>query len=112
MSINQKYTWADFLREHPEARAKKLKRTSKEGKKAFEDAFKAHAKTYLKDLSARFEKDANRSTQRRDATIARLKATKDGCAAKVIQARVGQKDHAIYAANRQIERAKALAKSL
>ena len=35
MSMNQKYTWHDFLREHPEHREKKTKRTSSEGKKAY-----------------------------------------------------------------------------
>lgn len=112
MSINQKYTWADFLREHPETRAKKLKRTSKEGKKAFEDAFKTRAKSYLKDLSSRLEREMARATERRTSIIASLKATKDGATAKVIQARVGRKDHAINAICHQVEGAKTLAKSL
>ena len=38
MSVNQKYTWHDFLKEHPEHKEKSTKRTSPEGKKAFESA--------------------------------------------------------------------------
>lgn len=112
MSLHQKYTWADFLKNNPDWKKKGVKRTSKEGKKAFEDAFKTHAKTHLKDLTARLEREVKRVTARRDAIVARLKATTTGAAAKIVQARVGRKDHALVALTRQIDRAKAAAKSL
>lgn len=112
MSLNQKYTWADFLRKHPEAKAKKLKRTSKEGKKAFEEAFKTYAKAYLKDLTARLERTVKRATTRRDHLVGRLKATQKAPRAKILQIKVGQKDHAIHFVTRQIQHVKAAQKSL
>lgn len=57
MSLNKKYTWARFLKEHPEHKEKKTKRTSKEGQKAFDAAFKQHAKEYLKERLAKIEKE-------------------------------------------------------
>lgn len=46
MSLHQKYTWHDFLKEHPEKKG--VKRTSSEGQKAFDAAYKKFAKAYLK----------------------------------------------------------------
>lgn len=57
MSLNKKYTWARFLKDHPEHKEKKTKRTSKEGQKAFDAAFKQHAKEYLKERLAKIEKE-------------------------------------------------------
>ena len=112
MSINQKYTWADFLRKHPDAKAKKLKRTSKEGQKAFEEAFKAHAKAYLKESLVRFDREMKRAILRRDALVVQLKGQKGTPRSKVLQVKVGQKDHAIAALARQSERAKAAQKTV
>lgn len=112
MSIHQKYTWTGFLKTNPEWKKKGVKRTSKEGKKAFEDAFATHATTHLKRLTAKLELEVKRATARRDVWVGRLKAAKKSPVAKVLQTRVGQKDHAVHTLGRQIERAKALQKSL
>ena len=63
MSLNRKYTWADFLKEHPEYKTKKIKRTSKEGQKAFDAAYKQHIKEYLKDRLVRIEKEQKRASK-------------------------------------------------
>lgn len=107
MALNQKYTWADFLKENP---GKQFKRTSAEGKKAFEAAFNANIKAYLKDRTTKLEKAQKKATAKRDATVAVLKATKRPAKAKIVQARVGQKDHAIAAFAKTIARTKEVAK--
>lgn len=112
MSINQKYTWTDFLKANPEWKKKGLKRTSKEGKKAFEDAFATHAKAHVRHLTAKLEQEVKKATTRREVWVGRVKAAKKSPIAKVLQMKVGQKDHAVHALGRQIERAKALQKSL
>lgn len=112
MSLNQKYTWADFLKQHPDLKKKGVKRISKEGKKAFEEAFKTYAKTYLKQLTTKLELRAKKASIQRETFVEKLKATKKAPAAKILQAKVGQKDHAIFALTTQLERAKATAKSL
>ncbi|MBI2346791.1 MAG: hypothetical protein HYV03_07955 [Deltaproteobacteria bacterium] len=112
MSMGQKYTWADFLKDHPELKTKGVKRTSKEGKKAFEEAYKTALKSHLKGLSAKLEREGKKATARRTALTTMLKADKGTVVAKVLQQRVGQKDHAIAFLARQIERAKAAQKTL
>lgn len=80
MSLNQKYTWKDFLREHPEHKEKKTKRTSSEGKKAFEAAFKAYIKKYLAAQVERFGKqiakaeEGSKKSPPRCATCARQRS--------------------------------------
>lgn len=69
MSLNRKYTWADFLKEHPEYKEKKIKRTSKEGGKAFDAAFKQRMKDYLKDRLTKIDKEKERAT---DAYLTKL----------------------------------------
>lgn len=76
MSLNKKYTWADFLKEHPEHKEKKLKRTSKEGQKAFEAAYKQHSKDYLKDRLVKIDNEKKRATDKRTALSKDLKAIK------------------------------------
>ncbi len=75
MSLNQKYTWNDFLKSHPEYKEKKIKRTSKEGAKAFESAAKQHLKEYLKERLAKIDKEkerAEKDRKRLGSYIARL----------------------------------------
>lgn len=110
MALNQKYTWADFLQEHPEK--KDVKRTSTEGKKAFEQAYKARVKDYLKERLERLNKQHAGATKARDELVGRLKATKAAVVAKRLQLRVGQKDHAMAAIVQQIERTKAVQKQI
>lgn len=107
MALNEKYTWADFLKENP---GKKLKRTSPEGKKAFEAAFNAKIKAYLKTRTTKIEKAQQKATAKRDTLVVALKATKKPFKAKRVQARVGQKDHAIAMLAQQLTRTKEVAK--
>lgn len=74
MSLAHKYTWGDFLKAHPEAKKKELKRTSAEGKKAFEAAFKEFAKTYLKEKQDQIKKDSDRATKSKKELVQKLKA--------------------------------------
>ncbi len=48
MSLNQKYTWHDFLKDNPDLKKSGIKRTSKEGTKAFESAYNKRVKEVLK----------------------------------------------------------------
>lgn len=100
MALNEKYTWGDFLREHPEKKG--LKRTSPDGKKAFETAYKAFVKEYIKTRLGRLEKQQQRATKSRDELVVRQKAIKKAALAKRFQVRVGQKDHAIAVIGQQI----------
>ena len=115
MALNQKYTWHDFLKEHPEFREKQLKRTSPEGKKAFEAAYKAFVKKYLADRSTKLAKAIERATKRRDERIGKLRElrkAKKHPKAKLAQKKVGRQDAAIARFTRQQERTKALAKNV
>ncbi len=108
MALNQKYTWTDFLHNHPEK--KELKRTSPEGKKAFETAYKGAIKEYLKTRLTLLQKQQVKATKNRDELVVRLKAMKKINLAKRFQLRVGQKDHAISVITQQIERTKEIQK--
>lgn len=110
MALNQQYTWADFLKEHPELKAKQIKRTSEEGKKAFEAAFKKNIKEYLKTRLVAQEKSVKNITARRDALVTKLKATKKPGKAKLLQAKVGCRDNAIHRTVKAVERTKAAQK--
>lgn len=74
MSLAHQYTWARFLKEHPEAKKKKIKRTSSEGEKAFKAAFKEFAKNYLKGRSEKIKKEKERVTKTKKELVDRLKA--------------------------------------
>lgn len=98
MSLNQRYTWHDFLKEHPEFKEKGIKRMSPEGKKAFDASYKAFIKNYLAERSEKLTKLIERSTKRRDERIAKLKdlrKTKKKVKAKRAQLKVGRSDAAI-----------------
>lgn len=73
MAIKDKFTWADFLKQNPEAKEKKLKRTSTEGQKAFEKAYKDFAKTYLKTREERVASETERTNKRKTELVTRLK---------------------------------------
>lgn len=115
MSMNQKYTWRDFLKENPEHREKKTKRTSNEGKKAFEAAYKAHLKKYLADQSERYDKQAAKASERSKALSAKvsgLRKAKKFAKAKLAQKKAGRADRAIAQITKQKQRAQAARKSL
>jgi len=73
MSLNKKYTWHDFLKEFPEHKEKALKRTSAEGKKAFEAAYKKHIKGYLTKRAEIIEGDAKRAKTKLDDLVTKVK---------------------------------------
>lgn len=115
MSLTQKYTWHDFLKEHPEFKEKKLKRTSSEGKKAFEAAFKAFAKKYLAERAEKITRDLSRATKLRDEYVVKLKELRRGkkhAKAKHQQLKVGRADHAVSQVTKLQAKTKERQKSL
>jgi len=115
MALNQHYTWAQFLREHPEHKEASLKRTSKEGIKLFEAAFKKHSKEYLKERTLKIEKQSKRAVVERDELtkkVAELIKVKKWPKVKIYQERVGRKDAFIARLAKAAERVKVLQKSL
>ncbi len=112
MSLNQKYTWKNFLQENPEMKAKKVKRTSAEGKKAFEAAFKAKIKDLIKDRLVFIEKREKYVTKQRNELNETLKATKEAPERKIMQAKVGRKDAYLSRLTKMTEKTKLLQKSI
>ncbi len=115
MSLNQKYTWHDFLRENPEHREKKTKRTSNEGKKAFEAAFKANAKKYLEEQQARYDRQLGKASERSKVLtekVSALRKAKKFARAKIAQRKAGRADAAIAQIAGQKGRSQAKRKSL
>jgi hypothetical protein len=113
MSLNQKYTWNDFLKANPEHKEKKTKRTSPEGKKAFEAAYKKFIKDYLVERQTMLARMQERITKSRDELTAKVKGfqkAKNLPKAKFYQAKVGIKDAAIANINVQVEHIKVLQK--
>ncbi len=111
MALNQKFTWADFLKANPDFKTKKIKRTSDEGKKAFEAAYKKHIKEYLKGRMDAQEKTLKSITTQRDALVAQQKATQKPAKVRILQTRIGNRDHAIYRTRKAIERSKSQQKN-
>lgn len=112
MSLNKKYTWADFLKEHPEYKEKKIKRTSKEGQKAFDAAFKQKSKDYLKDRLASIDKEQERVEKRRKELSKVIKEAKAANQKRSFQSRIGVVESNIAHFEKERERAKSLQKSL
>lgn len=110
--MNQKFTWKDFLESNPEFKAKGIKRTSAEGKKAFEAAFKARLKDILKERLVFIEKEESRATSERLALTDLIKATKKPSQRKIIQEKIGRKDRYLSRLSKMAERTKMLQKSL
>lgn len=73
MSLNQKYTWHDFLKEHPEFKEKGIKRMSAEGKKAFESAYKDFIKKHLSERAKKIEREMECAKKRREEIMAKVK---------------------------------------
>jgi len=115
MALNQKYTWADFLRDNPEHKEKKTKRTSAEGKKAFEAAYKKFIKEYLAERQKQLGKMEERAKARREKLQAKMKSfqqAKNFPRAKFYQAKVGKQDAALATITKQTERNKMLQKKV
>lgn len=95
MSLAHHYTWARFLKENPEAKKKKLKRTSSEGEKAYKAAFKDFAKNYLKERQALLKKEQDRAEKQKADLVKKLKAV-DGkkwhLKAKKLNQKIGRFD--------------------
>lgn len=115
MALNQKYTWANFLRDNPEHKEKKTKRTSSDGKKAFEAAYKKFIKEYLAERQQKLNTKKEMTTGRRDELIAKVKAfqkAKNTSKAKFYQVKVGKQDAALANIAKQVERTKMLQKKV
>lgn len=114
MSLNQKYTWNDFLKEHPEHKEKRTKRTSSEGKKAFESAYKAFIKKYLSERSDKIAKQISVATKKRDEIVAKVKELRKAeklPRAKFVQKKAGSADAAIARFEKQLEKTKTIQKN-
>lgn len=113
MSLNQKYTWADFLKEYPEHKEKNTKRTSSEGKKAFESAYKKFIKSYLEERQTQLKRMDARAVAQRDEFVKKVQSyqkKKDFAKATFYQKKAGLKDSAIAELKRQADRTKTVAK--
>ena len=113
MSLNQKYTWADFLKGHPEHKEKKTKRTSSEGKKAFETAYKKFIKNYLEERQTQLKRMDAKAIAQRDEFIKKVQSyqkKKDFAKAAFYQKKIGLKDASIAELKRQAEYTKTVAK--
>jgi hypothetical protein len=115
MSLNQKYTWKDFLRDNPEHKEKKTKRTSNEGKKAFEAAYKKYIKEYLAQRQQQLEKMEERATKKRDELMLKVKdfqKAKNFPKAHFYQAKIGKQDASLARIKKQKDHAKTLQKKI
>jgi len=112
MSLNQKYTWNDFLKENPELKEKGVKRTSSEGKKAFEAAFKTKMKDVLKDRLAWIEKEKTRATEKRDSVVKQMKETKKKARRRLLQEKVGSSDKYLHRLTKITDRTKQVQKDI
>ena len=113
MSLADKYTWKDFLKANPDK--KELKRTSTEGKKAFEAAYKTFAKEYLKNRDARTEKFIKTMTEAKDNLVEKLKSVPHRgwkAKSKILNQKIGKKEAAITKFNKLLERSKETARNL
>ena len=114
MALNQKYTWGDFLRENPEWKKKDVKRTSAEGKKAFQSAYKTKIKEYLKGRSEKIElqkKKANETKKTLTAKVKTYQKAKNFSQARVYQSKIGKQDTWLARLDEQTARLKTLQKS-
>lgn len=114
MSLNQQYTWAQFLKEHPDMKAKKVKRTSPEGDKAFQAAFKKYIKDYLKGRETKIEAQKKRATAHKSLLVEKQKElvkTKKWPKVKRVQTKIGRNDASLARLGKQAERNKLLQKN-
>lgn len=115
MSLKQKYTWNDFLKENPDVKTKGIKRRSKEGVKAFESAFKTKMKIYLTDRTKKVDVLKKKALEKRNDLTSQVKTyqkAKNFPKAKIYQEKVGRQDSWITSLSKQEERIKYLQKNL
>ncbi|MFH0800363.1 MAG: hypothetical protein V2A66_09330 [Pseudomonadota bacterium] len=109
MSLSQKYTWQDFLKAHPEHREKKTKRTSPEGKKAFETAYKAFIKKFLAGNAEKLGREIERAKKHLVAQTKKVKELRKAeklPRVKLAQREAGRLDAAIARLSKQQEKMK------
>jgi hypothetical protein len=114
MALNQRYTWGDFLKEHPDLKKKGIKRTSSEGKKAFESAYKTKIKVYLTgqvEKVNKFKKAAIEKKKVLTEKVSALHKAKNFSKAKIYQERVGAQDEWLVKLDNQASRIKVLQKN-
>lgn len=111
MSLNQKFTWKDFLKENPQVKGKELKRTSPEGKKAFDAAYKAKIKDVLKDRLAWIEKEVVRVIEKKKSSITAIKALKTPVARRHVEEKIARNDKYIHKLKRTTDKTKQIQKS-
>lgn len=115
MAIKDKYTWQDFLKENPDLKEKGFKRTSAEGKKAFEAAQKKYLKDYLKTREAQATRFKKSAEGKRDELVAQLKAVEGRrwkVKAKSLNEKIGRMDAAICNWEKLLKKTKEAAKRL
>ncbi|MBU4484758.1 hypothetical protein KKA47_05000 [bacterium] len=111
MSLNQKYTWTQFLKENPELKAKRIKRTSAEGVKAFETAYKAKVKDILKDRLTFIDREKKRATDSKTEIVKKMRGNKNAPKVKILQKKVGRMDNYLSRLDKATESNKKLSKS-
>lgn len=112
MSMNQKYTWNDFLKDNPEYRQKKIKRTSKEAVKAFESAYKQHLKEFLKARLEKIEREKGRAEKKKKDLFTSLKTARNANKERGIKIRIGAMDAYLARLERMRDRTRTLQKSM
>ena len=110
--MNQKYAWKDFLKDHPEYKEKKIKRTSKEAIKAFEAASKQHLKEYLKDRLTKIDKEKGRAEKKKSELSATLKSVKAAVKERNLRLRIGAMDAYLTRLEKMRDRTKTLQKNV
>ena len=76
MALEQRYSWNEHLQECPKcngkSRAKRVKRTSKEGAACFDKAYVIHIKDYLKSRISHLEEEQKRIAAARKTLMKRF----------------------------------------
>lgn len=110
MALKDKYSWGQFLKENPEFKEKKIKRTSEEGQKAYEAAKKKALSGFLKQRSEKLAKQTEKVEKQQSELVAKLtefKKAKNWPKAKITQAKVSKKHVWLKRLGKQAEKTKA-----
>lgn len=115
MALKQKFTWGDFLKQNPEFKEKKMKRTSPDGEKAYQAAFKKFTKDHLKNREGWVKKEEERVSKAKGALVKTLKGV-DGkkwhLKAKDLNQKIGRYDAYLSKLSKWHEESKQLAKKI
>ena len=101
MSLRQKYTWNEFKREQGD-KAKDLKRTSAEGKKAFEAARKAKIKDYVKTRVSQTKKDVESAEKKIQTLKTSLKGMQPGTRKSAVLRQIAQRQRSVRSFNKTL----------